>query len=56
MATAVPVRAGELIRIVTGTGGGFGNPHERSRAALESDLRNGYITQAQAASVFGYVK
>lgn len=56
MATGVPVRAGELIRIVTGTGGGFGNPHERSREALESDLRNGYITQTQAASAFGYVK
>jgi N-methylhydantoinase B len=56
MATGVPVRAGELIRIVTGTGGGFGNPHERSCEALESDLRNGYITQAQAASMFGYVK
>ncbi len=56
MATGLKVRAGELIRIVTGTGGGFGNPHERSREAVESDLRNGYITPAQAVSAFGYAE
>ena len=55
MATGLSVRAGELIRIVTGTGGGFGNPIERARTAVASDLRNGYITPDQAVSIFGYL-
>jgi len=54
MATAIPVQTGELIRIVTGTGGGFGNPRARPVEAIKRDLRDGYITEKQAATKFGF--
>lgn len=54
MDTGVSVKAGELIRIVTGHGGGYGDPRRRSHAAIERDLRDGYITAAQALADYGY--
>ena len=54
MATAVPVRKGELIRIVMGHGGGFGDPNLREHAAIERDLRDGYISLEQAFNDYGY--
>lgn len=54
MCTAVRVKKGELIRLTTATGGGFGDPAKRSRDLIERDLRNGYITQEQAARDYGY--
>jgi N-methylhydantoinase B len=54
MATAVPVRKGELIRVVTGHGGGFGDPLRRSRESVARDLRDGYITAQQAHDDYGY--
>lgn len=54
MATGVPVCKGELIRIVTGHGGGYGDPKQRERAAIARDLRDGYITAQQAREDFGY--
>ena len=43
----------DVVRIVTGNGGGFGDPKQRPRAAVLADLRNGYITQEQALNVYG---
>lgn len=54
MATAVPVKKGELIRTVMGHGGGFGDPALRSKQAITSDLRNGYITAQQALDDYGH--
>ncbi len=54
MCTVVRVERGELIRFVTATGGGYGDPADRATAALASDLRNGYMTEEQARTVFGY--
>lgn len=54
MATALPLVKGDLVRIVMGHGGGFGSPLERPRAQVASDLRNGYITPAQALADYGY--
>jgi N-methylhydantoinase B len=54
MCTRVPVAKGELIRLVTATGGGFGNPRERPRAQVALDLKNGFITPEQAATDYGY--
>jgi N-methylhydantoinase B len=55
MATGVPVREGELIRIVTGHGGGYGDPRERNPSAVQQDLRDGYITPQQAKDDYGYM-
>ncbi|HEY0939894.1 MAG TPA: hydantoinase B/oxoprolinase family protein [Steroidobacter sp.] len=54
MCTTVAVKYDEIIRIYTGTGGGYGDPAARPRERVESDLKNGFITLAQAAEHYGY--
>jgi N-methylhydantoinase B len=44
----------DVIRVVTGNGGGIGDPKERDRAAIAEDIRNGLITPERAADVYGY--
>lgn len=44
---------GDIVRIVTANGGGYGDPLRRPQAAVLSDLRNGYITAEEAATVYG---
>lgn len=43
----------DVIHIVTGNGGGYGDPLRRRRSKVLEDLKNGYITLDQAHSVFG---
>lgn len=49
----LPVAEGEIIRMVTGNGGGFGDPRQRTRARVREDVRNGYITELEALEVYG---
>ena len=44
---------GELIRLVTATGGGYGNPSEREMSKVPEDLRDGFATPAQAKADYG---
>lgn len=53
MVTAMPMKKNEVIRLFTGTGGGFGNPKKRSRKSVGSDLKNGYINKGEAKKVYG---
>jgi N-methylhydantoinase B len=46
------VNRGDVIRITTANGGGYGDPRERDRAALADDLRNGFVTAEQAAAEY----
>ncbi|HTX62364.1 MAG TPA: hypothetical protein VMD28_01905, partial [Acidimicrobiales bacterium] len=46
--TARPVRRGELVRIVTGAGGGWGDPAERDPALVAADVDDGYAGAAEA--------
>lgn len=39
---------GARVRVETAGGGGVGDPRERDRAALDADLREGYVTDAAA--------
>ncbi|MQA01818.1 MAG: hydantoinase B/oxoprolinase family protein [Streptosporangiales bacterium] len=41
-AAGVPLRRGDLVRIITGGGGGWGDPADRAPAAVEADLADGY--------------
>jgi N-methylhydantoinase B len=52
-ATGIPLKRGDLIRIVTGNGGGFGDPLARDAAAVRADIRDGYVTQERALEVYG---
>ena len=48
------VNQGDIIRIRTGNGAGYGNPKERARTAVQEDIANGFITEKEAAEVYGY--
>ena len=43
----VVLKRGDVIRTVTATGGGWGDPRRRSDTALAEDLKNGFVTQEQ---------
>jgi N-methylhydantoinase B len=53
MCTRVRVGKGELIRLTTATGGGFGDPAQRPRDLVMRDLKNGFINARQAQSDYG---
>ena len=50
----VTFRRGDVVRTMTGGGGGFGDPHERDTAAVREDLRNRHVTPAHARAAYGY--
>ena len=52
--TGLSVDEDDVIRVVTGTGGGFGDPRERETKRIEEDIRNGYLTSERASEVYGY--
>jgi N-methylhydantoinase B len=51
--TRYPLRKGDLARLITGTGGGYGDPHERTVEMVQADVRDGYITVDQAGELYG---
>jgi N-methylhydantoinase B len=46
----------DIIRVMTGTGAGWGDPTERPLQLVEEDLKNGYITLEQANRYYGLDK
>jgi len=46
--TRFRLRRGDTVRLVTGSGGGCGDPRQRDRARVRADLKNGFITAEQA--------
>lgn len=52
-ADAVPLSRGDVVRIVTGNGGGYGDPLQRSRAAVLEDLLDGYVSAEVARDAYG---
>jgi N-methylhydantoinase B len=46
---------GEVARLVTGTGGGWGPPHERPVEEVIEDVRDGYVTLEHAERDYGVV-
>ena len=50
----MPIAEGEVIRMVTGNGGGYGDPRARPRAAIAADLRDELVSPAYAESIYGY--
>jgi N-methylhydantoinase B len=55
LADAEPVRAGEVIRIRTTGGGGWGDPLERDPAAVLRDVRWGKVSVGAARDDYGVV-
>ncbi|QKV18260.1 hydantoinase B/oxoprolinase family protein [Oricola thermophila] len=52
--SGLTVNKDDVIRVVTGVGGGVGNPKERDPEAVREDVRNGYITPERAREVYGF--
>jgi N-methylhydantoinase B len=44
---------GDVIRIHTGNGGGYGDPRRRPRELVRADLQDGYVTEDAARTVYG---
>lgn len=51
--TRYPLRRGDVVRLITGTGGGYGDPLERPLEAVCQDVKNGYITLDEAETLYG---
>jgi N-methylhydantoinase B len=49
----VPLADGDVVRSVTGTGGGFGDPRERDPERVRADVLDGYVSPADARDVYG---
>ncbi len=49
----IEVGPGDVVRVSTPGGGGYGDPARRSPALVERDLRRGYYTPEQARTLFG---
>ena len=43
---------GDVVRIITGNGAGFGDPTRRSRERILQDLRNGYVSVKEAVEIY----
>ena len=42
--TGLEIRAGDMLILESGGGGGWGNPADRDPAAIATDLENGFVT------------
>jgi N-methylhydantoinase B/oxoprolinase/acetone carboxylase alpha subunit len=49
----LPLEPGDVFVSIQGGGGGYGHPLERSSAALEIDVREGYVTEEEAFRLYG---
>ena len=49
------LRRGDRVRIITGGGGGWGNPFDRPPEAVAEDVRAGLLGAAEAAQSYGVV-
>ena len=51
--TNLRLSKGDIIRLETSGGGGFGNPEDRSSELIKRDVRQGYVSADSATKVFG---
>jgi N-methylhydantoinase B len=52
-ASRVKLRRGDVIRTMTGGGGGFGPPAERDPELVRADVRNGHVSPEEARATYG---
>lgn len=50
--SGLPLEKGDVIRILTGTGAGWGDPADRNVDSVIDDLKNGYITESDATQLY----
>ena len=52
--SGLSTKPGDVIRVITGNGGGYGDPRLRDPARVAEDVKNGLITRERAAEVYGW--
>jgi len=52
-ATNYPLVKGDIVTVLAGGGGGFGDPLKRSPEAVLDDVQNGKVSLARAADIYG---
>ena len=52
--SAMPTKPGDVIRVITGNGGGIGDPKDRPREKVAADIRDGLLSVERAREVYGY--
>ena len=55
MAARVQLDKGDVLKVTTGSGGGYGNPLKRSAEKVAMDVKNEYITPEIAHKTFGVI-
>jgi N-methylhydantoinase B len=55
MVTGHGLQQGDLVRVFTGTGGGWGNPLDRDPELVARDVRDEFVSFADARDVYGVV-
>ena len=52
--SGLSTKPGDVIRVITGNGGGYGDPKRRDPARVAEDVKNGLITPERAAAIYGW--
>ncbi len=48
-----PLKRGDVVRLITGKGGGYGDPKERDPASVREDVMNGFVTLEDSGKIYG---
>jgi N-methylhydantoinase B len=51
----LPLNKGDVVRLITATGGGYGDPFKRPPETVAFDVKNGFITVEQARDLYGVI-
>jgi N-methylhydantoinase B len=51
----IPMKKGDIGRMVTGTGGGYGNPLHRAPEKVAMDVKNEYVSLKAAKEIYGVI-
>ena len=51
--SGLTTQTGDVIRVITGNGGGLGDPKQRDPNLVRRDIRNGLITPERAKEIYG---
>ncbi|MBQ0139037.1 MAG: hydantoinase B/oxoprolinase family protein [Kurthia sp.] len=50
-----PLKKGDVLELITGTGGGYGHPFLRKKEQIQQDVKNGYFSVEDAQEKYGVV-
>lgn len=54
MSSEVEINEGDIVRVITANGAGFGDPKKRDKQAMLDDIKNGYISDHYAKAVYSF--